>query len=160
MLINQDYERAIKEPRFRPDFIEQINLGDLSQYVLRIEYNPHQKQRTEMTTIYPMSASIQGIKRKRSRILIYPLAFSPLLYANIHDFLASVFYHEGLHARENFEGITLATSLNNAQDTKIENAKIELRALSNQARHFNMRNSKTYVNQVRNRIKTYQRQLE
>ncbi|VVB78414.1 Uncharacterised protein [uncultured archaeon] len=160
MLTNKDYEKAIKEPGFRPEFIEQIELGDLSRYVLKLEYNPYQKERTEMTTIYPMSASIKGIKRKRSRILIYPLAFSQLLYPNIHDFCASVIYHEGLHAKENFEGITLAARLNNAKDIKIENAKIELRALSNQARHFNMRNSKTYVNQVRSRIKAYKRQLE
>jgi len=155
MITQKNYERARNDPEFAQEFLDRIQLNRLERYVSKVVYNPFQETRTEMSTIYPLYANAMGIIGRRSRVLVYPWAFSEAFYPSVDDFLSNLFYHEGLHAKENFHGVLLAAHLNNIENPEIKGiaiAKADLRALVNQAVHFNTRNSNKYMGEVRRRI--------
>jgi hypothetical protein len=159
MSYGPSYVEAVKFPEARQDFLRKIDLGHVVRYVSRLVYIPHQTRNLfgnefVMETCPSLRARLHT-KGTKSKIKIYPLAFSSRWHENLDDFMATLQDHEGYHAKENYEipeKIVYPLQKGNlifyeASDVvvkevrakRMEQVECELRALSNEINNANLR---------------------
>jgi hypothetical protein len=108
MANESDYEEARKFPCYRQAFLNKIDLEEVRRYVKKIAYleidHPclyEEGASANMALCVSTWAIIFPIKKK-SKIEVYPTAFSDPANLTLDDFLLDL-QHEGFHARECFE---------------------------------------------------------
>ncbi|MBI2579772.1 MAG: hypothetical protein HYW27_02625 [Candidatus Aenigmarchaeota archaeon] len=122
-----DYRRAQEDASYRQAFLDSIDLEGARPYVRRVIYRLHGDGDTVMKVV-PSFLQRLSVRRIRSDIRVYPLAFSsnPLY----DDFLGTLIDHEGYHARElykNPEVVVRSYSRFLSSGIEIEQLKQEIR---------------------------------
>jgi len=138
MVIEKDFQIAKNNPRYRKKFIKLIDLGEFSQYVQKVNYDPYplaSDSNTGMRTLLPRKGF--PFYEKKPRIKVFPQEFSAC--QTVDDFLSSLLDHECLHAKQWFDGKWFAELFRREDITERE-------AYKNQIRNFPKRNcSQSYI---------------
>lgn len=99
-----DYEYARKHTRVRQEFLDEIDLGDYSEYVGEVVYDPEYRRIRAFKKGVLMDCTcgevVFGSVDKKPEIGVYPSSFRE--FENYFDFLSCLKYHEGYHAAEAF----------------------------------------------------------
>ena len=96
----KEFQKAIKNPLFRQNFIDKIDLAESAPYIESISYIPLHYRYILMDTNHPKRGILTKNKKIKSTINIYPLSFSREQHFLYQDFLSSLLDHEGHHAKE------------------------------------------------------------
>ena len=139
MSTEADYRRAQEDASYRQAFLDSMDLEDAWPYVRRVFYRPSRDGDTVME-VKPSFLQRHFVRRIRSDIRVYPLAFSGQTYPLYDDFLGDLIDHEGYHARELYEEPRVAVFyywkllLNDVEPEKVIRFRreCELRATMNQ----------------------------
>ena len=157
--LNEKFLKTINEKSFRQDFINMIELKNILDYVKNIVYNPKYKRNIIMETKSSLK-SYFGFKEGKSKIIICPSAFLLDFHPKLEDFLSTLTYHEGFHAKENFEGIINLEPSYMDMGAYLEfGIKKELRACRNQVINFNQNNSEIFKKRIYRNIQEYEKRL-
>ena len=97
------FAKAIRKENQRQEFLKVIDLGSVKPFVKAVIYSPEQEEGTNMRTVPHFLTKYLARRGYKSKILVYPLAFSCGTYMKLDDFLGTLIDHEGFHSRENFE---------------------------------------------------------
>jgi hypothetical protein len=110
MITQEQFENAVRDTKYRQQFLQELDLGEAGKYVKKVIYEKRQDlyrdgQIRIMCTSPPIR-TLFNIPGGRSKVLVFPLAFSDY-HTRADDFLNSLADHEILgHARLAFEGRT------------------------------------------------------
>jgi len=111
MVTQEQFERARQDESYRRVFLDKVDIGEGRDYVKKLIYEPKQKTIRStrvlaiMGTIPPIRAYF-GFSGGRSKIIIFPQAFSRKKHKNVDDFVSTLIDHEILgHAKLFYEGI-------------------------------------------------------
>jgi hypothetical protein len=142
----QDFERAKWDETYRQDFIEGIDLESYKPYVTKVIYKGKIPRLEGINRIFGASTSVvmqtsleKGLfQKKRSKISVFPVAFSSECSPTLGDFKSILIDHEGFHAKDlylNWDKNSLAlqsSSLFLLQELLISAFTSELDAYENQ----------------------------
>lgn len=108
MVTEGDYQKAAREPAYRPRFLREIDLEDAAPYMRAVYKNSDPKPLVKGGYTVPMVTfpSLRArlfIRGTRSRVAVYPNAFSEDKHPCLDDFRSTLIDHEGHHAREFYE---------------------------------------------------------
>jgi hypothetical protein len=146
------YDRALKDTSFRSNFIELINLGEYAQYISKVV--PKYFGSEGLMCCCPSFVALHwGIAGTKSKILVYKNAFDSKIHKNFADFYSTLVFHEGFHAKENYNGDALNGPHSfDVYSRKLFDTKKELRAYTNQISNISNANSEDYVSIIKERI--------
>lgn len=151
------YEKARIDSSFRQQFLDSLDLGEIRNYVFKIEFQRYYLSLNEAFIRPLMSCEpieLKGIRIK-SKITVYSDAFDE--HKNVYDFLSTLKYHEGFHAFENFADSDISSRVNSSRE-KIINE--ELRADENTFNHLNSKNSEDYIQGILDYCRKYKQEKE
>src|SRR5271157_5520068 len=107
MLLEEQFEKAKGDASFRQQFLDQIELGDISRFVRSVRYNPHQGMKGDKPASMSCSRNINillgmfyFLTFRKSNINVYPFAFDDNYLPTINYFLNVLIDHEGQHAKD------------------------------------------------------------
>ncbi len=111
MVTQKEFERARDDILYRNSFINEIGLDGARKYVKSVVYEP----RVEVYSLDGIPAAMQcypplracfGLRGGKSKITVFPRAFSSGVHLCLDDFLSTLIDHEILgHAKLYFEGV-------------------------------------------------------
>lgn len=179
-MVNQKYyEEAMRNPFIRQQFIHSIDLESARFFIGDIAYREtdmfHRLSLPLMMRCVAPVRTLVGKNWGKSKIGIYPEAFSPEIHPRLDDFLSSLIDHEGHHARMLYENpnesrvkvgelflglVTYLWSPQKFEDVKKKHIAIEQRCIWNQLNNFQRRNcSDQYKKRVEERHQYYSKIL-
>lgn len=102
-------EQARAEPKLRQSYSEQVDLGEFARYVKDVGYicskNVFKSDKKTLMCVPRSKRSSVGIPGAKSIIFVLPYAFkvNNNIISTEEDFINTLKYHEGTHAKQNFE---------------------------------------------------------
>ena len=183
-LTQEDFIMVQDDSNYRSTFVEKIPLSPISKYVLKLDYISQEKffdNYIMSTRTTGFLAEVLNFKKRKSDIIIFDLAFSKQIHPNLDDFLCTLYHHEGHHAKETFEDPKLINYpilsdilhffLNHPLSIMYEKSakkfpsykryiNSEIRALENQIKNINSKNSSDYVERLQECLKLFKKELE
>lgn len=154
------YEKAIKEPSFRQEFVNSLDFGGVKQYISGISV----KEEDEIMVVQgvrknPIMRCLSGEEIALSKIEIFPVAFEGRFHRNVYDFLSTLKFHEGFHAYENYYRPRYYQSnlfmLDVSDKSKVIDLFGEIRAEENTLKNLTSKNSLFYFVQTMELLKNH-----
>jgi hypothetical protein len=142
-MMESQYQEARRNPSFRQEFLDGIDLGAYAEYVSRVRYAPQGSFLEEGLKATGGMANLQFnpfgwfLKGFRSLIAVDKRPFD--IFENPYDFLNVLLHHEGEHARQRFESPRFVMK---------KRGLAEVRAWQNQLRNLDQRCSFGYKEAV------------
>ncbi|MFH1802711.1 MAG: hypothetical protein ABH864_04680 [archaeon] len=168
MVIEADFQHAVKHPRSRQRFLNQLDLECARPFITKLVYVSPLRNFLEGGH-GPMNHSPGIFNGNISRIMVYPGAFTWRFHHTLNNFLSTLIDHEGHHAYERAihpetrfytlalalrEPISLISNCLDKPTLKASRFKIgkELRAYQNQLKNSGARRvSQNYEEEIRYR---------
>ena len=152
--MNKQYLLACKNPSLREDFIKLVTEKfPLNPYARKITYKDKDGGLTVICTKIPFLYPL--IKKKPAIIVVYPLAFDLTFHPQAEDFISTLIYHEGHHAKEIYLGIRKMIPAMDIEGELEETCENEIKAIKNQIRNFSG-NSEKFIERVKRNLSSWE----
>lgn len=153
--MNQQFCLACENPKLREGFIKLVvDKLPLTPYVKKVIYSEKKNGSTVMSTKIPFLYPL--IKMRPTIIVVYPSSFDLNFHPQVEDFISTLYYHEGHHAKEIYLGIHKRIPATCIEEELEETCRIEIRAIKNQIENFSG-NSERFMKRVRDNLSSLER---
>ncbi len=131
-----NYERAVSNESYRPEFIQSLDLRGLPKNVTNISYSTENNGTCAVETKVKTVFLGESLEPANTEMVVFPYAFSNSYIKSSEDLTFCLVSHEGTHSKIYAEGarkiIPLCTRQDGSLDTELVNLVSELEATSNE----------------------------